>query len=182
MKRIVLSALVLCCLGVTAYGQRRPISLRQQAQRIAWEQAKRAWEIQRGQWEQAYRERQNERQRYDDALRYEWESHRRAADAERRAPYSWQAERLRQEASRASMQRARAQAAVELALQNSMRSIYGNRVTTVPSRQQFIPVPNQNARSGHDNSDRGGPRDYNEAVDRAKREFRDIRESFSRKP
>src|SRR6266568_3860341 len=90
MKRIVLSVLVLFCLGNVSYGQRANCGCQQQqmamgsipelteawnspegraARRIAGAAAKRGLEIEGDRIQQAWQERQNERQRYDAALR-----------------------------------------------------------------------------------------------------------------
>ena len=123
--------------------------------------------------------REQERRNYSLALQRESEAHRRAAHAERVRPYSWQAERFRQDANLASMQRARAQAAVQLTNQNSLRS-YG--VSPVPTRQQWFPpwaasrrqsTRPQSARAGDASGDR-----RNDAVRSARREFGQIRQAF----
>jgi hypothetical protein len=196
MKRIALCALVLVCLGSISYGQgpwsndgwrgprpRGPYG-------AVWNGAKRVWEIVEPPIRQAvvraYEERRNEQLRYDAALRWEWEAHQRAAYAERTNPSSWQAQGLRQAANRASMERARAEAAVRLRTQNDTRSIYG--VSLGPNRQEWIrpsPVNNVTSPNTHSQSRQPGDRDSDrpsrsEAVRSAQREFRDIREAYKR--
>lgn len=137
--------------------------------------------------------RQHELPNYDAALRREWEANRRAAYEERVNPSSWQAERLRQTANQASMERARAEAAIRLRAQNDIRSLYGNGVSTVPTRQQWTrPSPVNNRASswlqGRQVSDReraaiaerdrasARASDAYRAYDKAVREGRDPRE------
>jgi hypothetical protein len=121
--------------------------------------------------------RQQEMPRYEAALRREWEAHRRAADAERFNPLSWQAERLRQAANQASMERARAEVAVHLRAQSDMRSLYGNGFSPVPTRQQWVrPGPINNRVSSWPRQDRpisDRERTANEGRDRALDQMRD---------
>lgn len=143
MRRIVLFALVVFCLGGFAYGQGRSNDgwrgpQPSGAYGLVWNNAKRAWEVVESRAVQAYQERRHEQQRHDAALRREWEAHYRAAYAERAYPSSWLARSLRESANQASMERARAEAAVRLRAQNDRQYIYGNRVTTVPTRDQWI--------------------------------------------
>jgi hypothetical protein len=126
--------------------------------------------------------RQQEMPNYDAALRREWEANYRAAYAERINPSSWEARSLRQAANQASMERARAQAAVQLRDQNDMRSIYGNRVTTVPTREQWIrpgpvnnrviPAPRQNRQVS--DSERGANENRDRALDQMRDKGRQI--------
>ncbi|HYX72343.1 MAG TPA: hypothetical protein VE732_06205 [Nitrososphaera sp.] len=101
----------------------------------------------RRQIERAYQVRRNEQQRYDTALRRELEARRLAAYAGRINPSSWGARNLRQAANQASMERARAVAAIRLRDQNLMRSIYGNGVSTVPTREQWLRTSRVNNRA-----------------------------------
>ena len=83
-----------------------------------------------------WQHKQAERQRYQEALRRESEANRRAAHAAWINPYSPESRSLRQAAYQASIERARAELAVQLRTQNEARSLYG--VSSGPTRQQWI--------------------------------------------
>jgi hypothetical protein len=118
--------------------------------------------------EQAYHEAQNARQRHSTALRREWEANRRAAYAEWVNPHGAEARGLRQAATQASMERARAEAAARLRHQEFTRHFYGRGVSTVPTRQQWVrtsPVYNRAA----PNTQTGRAEHVGGAADRADR-------------